>query len=59
MRSFGAHFARGRHQVKVIAYRDHAEGITGGLGSTKFGFTPGKVLGAANEQIAKLRRLAA
>jgi len=56
MRSSDGHFTRGRHQVKVVANRDHTEGINGGLGSTKFGFTPGKALGAANEQIAKLRR---
>jgi hypothetical protein len=56
MRSFDGHFTCVRHQVKIIADRDHTEGITSGLGSTKFGFTPGKMQGATNGQIAKLRR---
>jgi hypothetical protein len=32
MSSFDGHFTRRRHQVKVIAERDHIEGITRGLG---------------------------
>lgn len=54
--TLGGHFTRGRHQVQVMADRDRAEGIANGLGRTKFGFTPGKLLGAANEQITELRR---
>jgi len=31
--------------VKVIAERDHMEGITSGLGQHEYGFTPGKMRG--------------
>jgi hypothetical protein len=42
--------------LAVMADRDRVEGITNGLGRKKCEFTPGKPLGAANEQTTKLRR---
>ena len=46
MSSFDGHFTRRRHQVKVIAERDHSEGITRGPGQHEIRSYPWIQVGA-------------